>query len=112
MKTIASVESYILQNGDKRKYYCGKVDFWTDKINPSTYIVYESSRPKQASKTNLANRREVVCKQAAQRVRLSVCLSDNGVCSTATLIRERWALIYHVPGPPLNHTIEYRPTRT
>lgn len=73
MKTIASVE-YILHNGDKRKYYCGKVDFWTDKINPSTYIVYESSRPKQASKTNLANRREVVRKQAAQRVRLSVCL--------------------------------------
>lgn len=31
MKTIASVE-YILQNGDKRKYYCGKVDFWTDQI--------------------------------------------------------------------------------
>lgn len=103
MKTIASVE-YILQNGDKRKYYCGKVDFWTNKINPNTYIVYESSRPKQASKTNLANRREVVCKQATEGP--SVCLSDNGVCSTATLIRERSALIYRVPDPPPNRTID------
>lgn len=82
-----------------------KVDFWTDKINPSTYIVYESTRPKQASKTNLANH-EKWCANKPHRgsVCLSICLIT--VCAQQQPLSERSALIYSVPDPPPNHTID------